>query len=232
MKNIEWAEFSWNPVWGCRNKCPYCYARKIAKRFAESISYNIAKNYPYVSEAIRKNVWYEDLKNFVPTWIESNFNKPFPKHPARIFVNSMSDIKFWGQDWMIQVLYEIILYPQHTFLFLTKFPEVYSQYKFPSNCWLGVSCTGRPTEEMVKWSIQCKNPHFVSIEPLLEEPYVDWLEFMDWVIVGGLSPKPKHKKHWVDRIIAHTAIENKPVFMKNNLRYSGRIWQEFPEGMK
>ena len=31
---IEWAESTWNPVTGCLNGCPYCYARRIADRFA------------------------------------------------------------------------------------------------------------------------------------------------------------------------------------------------------
>jgi len=30
---IDWCDMTWNPVTGCLNSCPYCYARKIAKRF-------------------------------------------------------------------------------------------------------------------------------------------------------------------------------------------------------
>lgn len=30
---IEWADSTWNPITGCRHKCPYCYARGIANRF-------------------------------------------------------------------------------------------------------------------------------------------------------------------------------------------------------
>jgi len=30
---IEWCDSTWNPVTGCLNNCPYCYARKQAKRF-------------------------------------------------------------------------------------------------------------------------------------------------------------------------------------------------------
>src|SRR5580765_4490984 len=32
-QNIEWAQWSWNPVTGCKHDCPYCYARDIAHRF-------------------------------------------------------------------------------------------------------------------------------------------------------------------------------------------------------
>ena len=31
--NIGWAQWSWNPVTGCKHGCPYCYARDIAMRF-------------------------------------------------------------------------------------------------------------------------------------------------------------------------------------------------------
>jgi hypothetical protein len=31
--SIEWAQWSWNPLTGCKHDCPYCYARDIAKRF-------------------------------------------------------------------------------------------------------------------------------------------------------------------------------------------------------
>ena len=31
---IEWCDKTWNPVTGCAHGCPYCYAAKIAHRFA------------------------------------------------------------------------------------------------------------------------------------------------------------------------------------------------------
>lgn len=31
---IDWADATWNPVTGCLHGCEYCYARKIAERFA------------------------------------------------------------------------------------------------------------------------------------------------------------------------------------------------------
>lgn len=32
--NIEWCDYTWNPVTGCFHGCSYCYADRIARRFA------------------------------------------------------------------------------------------------------------------------------------------------------------------------------------------------------
>ncbi|MBP2071179.1 DUF5131 family protein [Thermoanaerobacterium butyriciformans] len=37
---IEWCDFTWNPVTGCRHGCPYCYAAKQAKRFSGDVRIN------------------------------------------------------------------------------------------------------------------------------------------------------------------------------------------------
>ena len=40
MNKIGWCLMTWNPVWGCRNHCEYCYARGIAKRFGNVMAEN------------------------------------------------------------------------------------------------------------------------------------------------------------------------------------------------
>ena len=118
-ESISWADFTWNPVIGCKNNCPYCYARKMNARF------HFVEN------------WNK------PVWLESNFNKILPKKPNRIFVNSMSDIDYWEPEWMEKVLNKIKENPQHQFLFLTKNNYLYDDYTFPENCYLGITITKR-----------------------------------------------------------------------------------------
>ena len=30
---IEWCDYTWNPVVGCKTGCDYCYAERMNKRF-------------------------------------------------------------------------------------------------------------------------------------------------------------------------------------------------------
>ena len=93
---IDWCDETYNYVIGCKNNCPYCYAKKMNTRFK----------------------W---IKNFnEPEWREQMFQRKFPKKPSRIYLNSMSDIAFWKIDWIGKTLDKIMDYPQHRFLFLTK----------------------------------------------------------------------------------------------------------------
>lgn len=39
---IDWCDFSWNPVTGCRHGCGYCYAAKQARRFSGDVRMNLS----------------------------------------------------------------------------------------------------------------------------------------------------------------------------------------------
>lgn len=208
---IDWCDDVWNPVWGCKRGCAFkCYAKGFHRRFAKKLGIT--------------NPFEE------PTWVESNFQKRLPKKPKKIFVGSMSDIEYWKTDWMQKVLNKIEDYPQHTFLFLTKQMGIYqsacySNYAFPRNCWQGTT----QTQGYIRGSLR-RSIGFISIEPLLGpiEFGLSMKTFCDWIIVGGLNPKPIHAKKWVDDIIRQARENNIPIFLKSNLHYPENI-QEFPE---
>ena len=214
MKNkIGWCDMTFNPIIGCKNNCIYCYAKRINDRFKFIKDWNI------------------------PEWREKSFNKKFPKKPQRIFVGSMSEIKYWELEWIQKVLDKIEKYPQHTFQFLTKFPYVYSQWHFPDNCWLGITITKEEdfTKGISYDFILSKNITFLSIEPILEkiDPNLFTELNINWVIIGAETGNGKGKiipkKEWVEDIVNYCRGNNIPTYLKDSLKniYPFEI-KEFP----
>ncbi len=207
---IEWCDATFNPIIGCKNNCPYCYARKMNERFKMTNNFN------------------------APQWIEKNFNKKFPKKPSRIFVNSMSDIYYWKKEWMDKTIQKISSHPQHTFLFLTKFPQIYDKWIFPKNCWFGVSITKKEEEEKIfrLTYTDFKNKIFVSLEPYLDYILPKYLINVDWVIIGcQTNPFIEINPATIDAL-KMICYDNKiPLFMKNSISkcYKGKLIQQFPE---
>ncbi|MBN2521390.1 MAG: DUF5131 family protein [Bacteroidales bacterium] len=246
---IEWCSHTWNPVWGCRNGCSFCYARKIANRFWKRIFKNemldFARKHPTWA-------WTPDhlagLKYFNPTWLESNFNKQFPKKPATIFVNSMSDITYWESEWMEKVIQKIKQYPQHAFFFLTKRPSVYEKINL-KNCWLGITLLDQLWIDSWICSLEDVNYHinkkiFISIEPFIgkinldKKEYGGILKYLDWVIIGAMTGNMKDKIipkiEWIENIRQYCQDNNIPYFEKNNLQkiVDRDLIQQFPEELK
>ncbi len=199
---IAWADYTWNPVWGCRGGCPYCYARGIARRFGLRVC---------------------GRDDFVPTWIERNFSRPFPRRPARIFVNSMSDVADWTPEWAERVEDRMRSRPEHRFLFLTKRP--WEIAKLPCPSMLGYSVTRQEDlDDLIpgrRWGVE-----FLSIEPLLG-PVLRWPTRWTprWIIVGAETGNRKGKVRpvlgWlldIQRVARERGI---PLFFKSSLR---EVW--------
>ena len=247
MKNkIGWCDMTWNPVWGCLNKCEYCYARKIAKRFAEFIAeYEIDEIYDGSIDGNSIISFYnekkEDIEDFIPMFLHSQFKKKFPKKPQRIFVGSMSEIYYWEKEWVEKILEKVKQYPQHTFIFLTKFPVVYCKYIFPENCWLGVTITDNNEAYFLDNIYMNENDNrikFICIEPILSDinPYF-FKKGFDWVIAGAETGSKKGKmiikERWIKNIISGCIKFNIPVYLKDSLKgiYPVEI-KEFPKEEK
>lgn len=117
---IEWTEKTWNPVRGCSvvsEGCRNCYAMNFATRFA-------GEGEAYEGLAYRNGSgahWTGKLR-FVAEHLEDPLRW---RNPARIFVNSMSDLFHEGVEaqWLNDIFGIMALAHWHTFQILTKRPD-------------------------------------------------------------------------------------------------------------
>lgn len=253
--NIEWCDYSWNPIVGCRHDCPYCYAKVFAKRFAGDVRQNINDDRCIKHE----NGLYEVTEPFInrkgralafpfgfnPTLMSYRLNDPKTWLTGRnIFVGSTADVfgEWVPDEWIESIFNACKEGPQHNYLFLTKNPYRYrtlaQQDLLPKgeNMWYGYSFTTTQADILVKDN---KFHTFVSIEPILEDigDYIqDFPQIADWVIIGAETGQHKDKvipkKEWIDNIISHCNKWNIPVFMKDSLIPivgEENMRREFPE---
>lgn len=101
---IDWCDCTINPVVGCPRGCEYCYACKMNCRFG------------WVEDFSKPQFFPERLKDFKS------------KKPKSIFINSMSDIGTWKDEWKNKVFAAMHDNPQHTYIALTKCDEVSVPY--------------------------------------------------------------------------------------------------------
>ena len=234
--DIEWADYTWNPLTGCLHKCAYCYAERLTKRFSGDIRVNLTVKEPaqfkgvyILNEPFRGS--NGQLNNFpygfLPTyhkyrlkWLdELNMG-------ANIFVGSMADVfGEWVPEEIIKEIFDTCKkHPQHNYLFLTKNPKRYIELAkrglLPEdkNMWYGTSV---PTQE-TQYFFSDKHNCFISIEPLLAEFDTGTIDKnVDWVIIGAETGQRKAKvipkKEWVDYIVAECDSKEIPVFMKDSL---------------
>lgn len=200
---IEWCDYTFNPVTGCKHGCDYCYARKIARRF-------------------------HGPNGFEPTFHKDRLHQPDrEKRPSRIFVCSMADLfgSWVPRDWIQAVLQTVHHNPQHTFIFLTKNPKRYLVFNpWPWNAWLGATATDqRSFEDRFARLCRAKTSiRFISFEPLLGPvrfgPALNGL--IDWIIIGAMTGPGavKPRSYWVKDLTYDARGISAKVFHKDNLK--------------
>ena len=215
---IEWADYTWNPITGCKHGCQYCYARKIAERFRGSAAWP---------------------NGFDPTTHYNRFHEP--QHilqQSSIFVGSMTDIfGAWQNPEDIAVIFdEMAACSQpnwHTFILLTKAPENINRFLYEAplfyfgggdylpNVWIGVTVENKGATwriDVLRKSAEYFHK-FVSFEPLLGEiPDLD-LTGIDAVIIGAQTNPSVVVTPEMIQPIGKAAFEagNIPMFCKDSL---------------
>lgn len=204
---VDWADLRFNPVQGlCPNMDCSIYDLCYMKR--PPFCFSVNKN---------PNLRLDEKKLMVK----------LPDEPKRIFVQDNLELFHKKTiQWVQPIIDRTKIYPQHTFMFLTKKPKGYARFDFPKNCWLGVTVTGpqdlwriEPLVTLLPKSIGAAlhgekkrinmNLCFVSIEPFLlplEENLGDYgFQCLDWVIVGALTgPKSRGRQpraEWIEQIM-------------------------------
>ena len=220
---IDWADYSINPVLGqCPNEaCPLgerCYARGFYTRFGKKKTGELN---PQWDPTIRyEPAAFDELKKI--------------KKPSRIFVGST--IELFGDwvkaSWLDHIFQMCALYPQHTFIFLTKCPGNLHRWKFPDNCWPGISATSKLEYiNALEWHQKIgARVHIISLEPLLSwdatlpkaNDNIMLYSQLDWLIIGKLrqaSKKNRPDAAWIREIVNAADKAKIPVFLKNNLSW-------------
>ncbi|NMB98129.1 MAG: DUF5131 family protein [Clostridiaceae bacterium] len=221
---IEWCDSTLNPVVGCTYGCEYCYARKMNNRFK----------------------WIEDFSK--PQFFPERLEQLKSKKPQIIFMDSMSDIADWEDEWIIETFKAIGDNPQHRYLFLTKRIDEYMEKALKTekirNAMLALNPLyyfGHTIDTQIRLNKLKYDVDFYSVEPILEpiEFYNDDLAYSQWVILGAETGNRKDKvvpeKEWIDDIVEKCRINNSPIFMKDSLIPiigEENMLREFPEGLR
>ena len=214
---IPRATHSWNPVTGCEkvsSGCQNCYAWTWAQRFKGG--------------------------KFPVEFHSDKLKEPHKiKNPARIFVNSMSDlfhedVKRYQIGLILQTVQDC---PHHTFMVLTKrperFQEVFCNVLPPANLWLGVTAENQEMADK-RIPLLLRIPakvRFVSVEPLLGpitfHKLMTGTNKAEWIIVGPETGR-NHRfcdDKWIEGIWNECQFNHIPFFDKRD-NFQAR---EYPE---
>ena len=242
--SIDWCDFSWNPVTGCRRGCAYCYARALAHRFSGDARINHGDDQMQVKDGPDGKIYVlpEPFKNgrgktvlfpagFEPTFHEYRLDDiRKKKKPATIFVCSMADLfaPSIPDEWIERIFEACKAAPWHNYLFLTKYPGRYCDLanagKLPKrrdhpNFWYGTTVT-KAGDRAFTASVTYNT--FLSIEPISGPLDAGLGSFggAAWIIVGAETGHRKGKitpeRSWIENIIEAAAITHAPVLLKDS----------------
>jgi protein gp37/ParB-like chromosome segregation protein Spo0J len=180
--DIEWADWSWNPLSGCEHGCPYCYAKRIAEEI-----------YP-PEVGFKPTLWVEHVR--VPINQKPPAGADQNVALKNIFTCSMADLfgRWQPPEWIDAVFQTVRDCPQWNFLFLTKFPKHMVEFEIPPNAWMGTTVDLQARVANAEAAFErlreggFKGVCWLSCEPMLSRLKFKRLDLFDWIVIGGASP--------------------------------------------
>ena len=237
---IEWTNATWNPVTGCKKispGCDHCYAERESERWRGCKMRN-GKPHPFTM-------------GFDITERPERLDQPAQlRKPARIFVNSMSDLflKEISPEFLDRIFTVMEQVPRHTYQVLTKRSSLMERYvrqrysgsPVPAHIWMGVSVEDRQRRGRIAHLLRVNSPRrFISFEPLIGPVGDVSLKGIHWAICGGESgagARPM-EADWAREIRDICARDGTAFFFKQWSGYQvkklgrkldGREWNEYP----
>jgi protein gp37 len=206
--SIEFADFTWNPITGCRNGCDYCWAKKFNDRYK-------MQNDFYTPEFHEKRLLEKIPK--LPKERNEIASLISPYKPL-IFAVDMGDIFSKGVliEWQMKVFDYAALHQEAIFIFLTKRPAEYLGWagEISHNVIVGTSLDYAHNNKRVTAIYNMGREGyktFVIIEPLMSR--MDYVDFsgIDFVIVGALTGRKYNPDPaW------HKSINHPVIYYKKN----------------
>ena len=254
---IEYCDHTFNIITGCKEECPYCYAKIGALRFSGNIRLHMMQKDKYIKQngvyLIEEAFLDESGKQVMyPFGFEPTFHKyradflEKMKMGQTVFVGAIGDLfGDWVPDKWIEEVFSICKgHERHNYIFMTRNPKRYEEIELPESEHFFFGTTITKIEEMSKGEYLPIFRHsFIAFEPLLEdvhpEEYDELFRKVDWIIIGAETGYRKEKvvprKEWILKILKQCDKHKKPVFMVSNIEEiigKDSMRKEFPEELK
>jgi protein gp37 len=240
---INYADYSFSPWVGCSGDCPYCFARKIAKRFGRDFA-----NLTPVSEAtwkatMRLNAAWGKMPDGI-IWPKSFPVKRVDVPRPRVLCGTMCDWLDENADIEIQKrLVDLFLTtPNLDWLMLTKRPDLLRRLidylpvdGLPKNVWFGITAENQEAFDERWWWLENKVPaakRWVSVEPITGMVRMDGEMLPDWAVVGCMtgvkSEDDDMENEFISDFVNNCLAAGVPVWVKQ-MRVNGRVVSEMLE---
>jgi len=256
---IESTQIAWSPITGCKGKCPYCEARRVAKRFGGHDPGDGTKTTrnPGPAPAVLRERLTISTKHgvqraaafpfgFEPTLHAYRLDKPAPgAAPETVFVCPAADMfGAWVPDgWIEAVFGACARHPQHRYVFLTRNPGRYAELRESGkllegpDVWYGSAVTS-PADRIEPLAGHGSRA-FLSADPLRADVGAAIHETgagIGWVVVGAEAGARRGavrpKKGWVADVVGACRELGIPLYMKGSVLpfWDGAPVRELPWG--